>query len=176
MYSRGGLVATQTHDLPWGRDRLRCRPTALAAGPGWSAVNATRRHTYSVVDLRPPRWWRIRDEKRMEVALVVQKYGGSSGADADRIRRVAARIVEAKKQGNDVVVVVSAMGDTTDNLLDLAQQVCPAPPARPARPRSSTSPRPGCRRPSTRVGSCWSPDSRESARTPGTSPRWAAAA
>jgi aspartate kinase len=64
------------------------------------------------------------------VALVVQKYGGSSVADADRIRRVAERIVEAKKQGNDVVVVVSAMGDTTDNLLDLAQQVCPAPPAR----------------------------------------------
>jgi aspartate kinase len=64
------------------------------------------------------------------VALVVQKYGGSSVADADRIRRVAERIVETKKQGNDVVVVVSAMGDTTDNLLDLAQQVCPAPPAR----------------------------------------------
>jgi len=65
------------------------------------------------------------------VALVVQKYGGSSVADADRIRRVAERIVEnPKKQGNDVVVVVSAMGDTTDDLLDLAQQVCPAPPAR----------------------------------------------
>lgn len=64
------------------------------------------------------------------MALVVQKYGGSSVADADRIRRVAERIVETKKQGNDVVVVVSAMGDTTDDLLDLAQQVCPAPPAR----------------------------------------------
>ena len=64
------------------------------------------------------------------MALVVQKYGGSSVADADRIRRVAERIVEAKKQGNDVVVVVSAMGDTTDGLLELAQQVCPAPPAR----------------------------------------------
>lgn len=51
-------------------------------------------------------------------------------ADADRIRRVAERIVETKKQGNDVVVVVSAMGDTTDDLLDLAQQVCPVPPAR----------------------------------------------
>ncbi|SPM34107.1 Aspartokinase, partial [Mycobacterium rhizamassiliense] len=64
------------------------------------------------------------------VALVVQKYGGSSVADADRIRRVAERIVETKKQGNDVVVVVSAMGDTTDDLLDLAQQVCPVPPPR----------------------------------------------
>jgi aspartate kinase len=64
------------------------------------------------------------------VALVVQKYGGSSVATAERIRRVAERIVETKKQGNDVVVVVSAMGDTTDELLDLAQQVNPAPPAR----------------------------------------------
>lgn len=60
------------------------------------------------------------------MALVVQKYGGSSVANADRIRRVAERIVATKKQGNDVVVVVSAMGDTTDDLMDLAQQVCPA--------------------------------------------------
>src|SRR5690349_13633423 len=68
--------------------------------------------------------------KGSAVALVVQKYGGSSVSDAERIRRVAERIVETKKQGNDVVVVVSAMGDTTDDLLDLARQVCPAPPAR----------------------------------------------
>ncbi len=64
------------------------------------------------------------------MALVVQKYGGSSVSDADRIRRVAERIVETKKAGNDVVVVVSAMGDTTDDLLDLARQVNPAPPPR----------------------------------------------
>src|ERR1700758_2431838 len=64
------------------------------------------------------------------MALVVQKYGGSSVADADRIRRVAERIVETRKQGNEVVVVVSAMGDTTDDLLDLAKQVCPSPPPR----------------------------------------------
>ncbi|MGI5221925.1 aspartate kinase [Nocardia carnea] len=64
------------------------------------------------------------------MALVVQKYGGSSVASADRIRRVAERIVETKKQGHDVVVVCSAMGDTTDELLDLAEQVAPAPPAR----------------------------------------------
>ena len=64
------------------------------------------------------------------MALVVQKYGGSSVSTAERIRRVAERIVETKKAGNDVVVVVSAMGDTTDEILDLAQQVCPAPPAR----------------------------------------------
>jgi aspartate kinase len=64
------------------------------------------------------------------VALVVQKYGGSSVQDADRIRRVAERIVRTHKEGNDVVVVVSAMGDTTDELLDLAEQVSPAPPPR----------------------------------------------
>ena len=64
------------------------------------------------------------------VALVVQKYGGSSVADADCIKRVAQRIVDTKKSGNDVVVVVSAMGDTTDELIDLAQQVSPEPPAR----------------------------------------------
>ncbi|MBF6465318.1 aspartate kinase [Nocardia beijingensis] len=64
------------------------------------------------------------------MALVVQKYGGSSVATAERIRRVAERIVETKKQGHDVVVVCSAMGDTTDELLDLAQQVAPSPPAR----------------------------------------------
>jgi aspartate kinase len=64
------------------------------------------------------------------VALVVQKYGGSSVQDAERIKRVAARIVDAKKAGNDVVVVVSAMGDTTDELMELALQVAPVPPAR----------------------------------------------
>jgi aspartate kinase len=64
------------------------------------------------------------------VALVVQKYGGSSVADAERIKRVAERIVAARKAGNDVVVVVSAMGDTTDELTDLAHQISPLPPGR----------------------------------------------
>lgn len=64
------------------------------------------------------------------MALVVQKYGGSSLESAERIRNVAERIVATKKQGNDVVVVCSAMGDTTDELLDLAAQVSPVPPAR----------------------------------------------
>nr|WP_255567669.1 aspartate kinase [Corynebacterium sp. TAE3-ERU16] len=64
------------------------------------------------------------------VALIVQKYGGSSLESAERIRRVAERIVATKKQGNDVVVVCSAMGDTTDEFLDLAAQVNPVPPAR----------------------------------------------
>ncbi len=64
------------------------------------------------------------------VGLVVQKYGGSSVGTAERIKRVAERIVATRKNGHDVVVVVSAMGDTTDELMDLAQQVSPAPPAR----------------------------------------------
>jgi aspartate kinase len=64
------------------------------------------------------------------VSLVVQKYGGSSLTDADSIKRVARRIVETRKAGNEVCVVVSAMGDTTDGLLDLAQKVSPLPPAR----------------------------------------------
>jgi aspartate kinase len=64
------------------------------------------------------------------LSLVVQKYGGSSLADAESIKRVARRIVETRKNGNDVCVVVSAMGDTTDELLDLAEEVSPLPPAR----------------------------------------------
>jgi len=59
------------------------------------------------------------------VSLIVQKYGGSSVADAEGLKRVAKRIVETRKAGHEVVVVVSAMGDTTDNLLDLAEQVVP---------------------------------------------------
>ena len=62
--------------------------------------------------------------------MIVQKYGGSSVADAESVKRVARRIVDTKKAGHDVVVVVSAMGDTTDELLDLANQVSPLPPGR----------------------------------------------
>lgn len=64
------------------------------------------------------------------MGIVVQKYGGSSVADAQSIKRVAQRIVAARKAGNDVVVIVSAMGDTTDELLDLAHQVSPLPTGR----------------------------------------------
>ena len=64
------------------------------------------------------------------MSLVVQKYGGSSVADADGIKRVAQRIVATRKAGDSVVVVVSAMGDTTDELVDLATQVTPLPPGR----------------------------------------------
>lgn len=64
------------------------------------------------------------------MGIVVQKYGGSSVADAAGIKRVAQRIVNTKKAGHQVVVVVSAMGDTTDELIDLANEVSPLPPAR----------------------------------------------
>jgi aspartate kinase len=65
--------------------------------------------------------------REVGVALVVQKYGGSSVDSAERIRKVAERIVETRAGGNEVVVVVSAMGDTSDELLDLANQVSPQP-------------------------------------------------
>lgn len=64
------------------------------------------------------------------MALIVQKYGGTSVGSPDRIARVADRIVATRQGGNDVVVVVSAMGKTTDDLIDLARQVNPSPPAR----------------------------------------------
>jgi len=64
------------------------------------------------------------------VALIVQKFGGSSVATAESIKRVAKRIVETRKAGNEVVVAVSAMGDTTDELLDLAHEVTPIPAPR----------------------------------------------
>ncbi len=64
------------------------------------------------------------------MALIVQKYGGTSVADADRLKRVAHRIAETRRQGHNVIVVVSAMGSTTDDLIALADQVNPHPPAR----------------------------------------------
>lgn len=64
------------------------------------------------------------------MSQIVMKFGGSSVADAASILRVAKRIVDSKNAGNEVVVVVSAMGDTTDDLLDLAKEVSPNPPGR----------------------------------------------
>ena len=64
------------------------------------------------------------------MGLIVQKYGGSSVADAESMKRVASRIVATKKEGHQVVVVVSAMGDTTDELIDLANQITPIPSGR----------------------------------------------
>ena len=64
------------------------------------------------------------------MGLIVQKFGGSSVSDAEGIKRVARRIIDTKNQGHEVVVVVSAMGDTTDDLLDLAGQLTTDAPAR----------------------------------------------
>ena len=64
------------------------------------------------------------------MGLIVQKFGGSSVADAESIKRVAARIAASKRSGQQVVVVVSAMGDTTDELIELANQVSPMPNGR----------------------------------------------
>jgi len=64
------------------------------------------------------------------VAIVVQKFGGSSVANPERIKAVAKRVVEAKDRGDDVVVVVSALGDTTDELIALARQISERPPKR----------------------------------------------
>ena len=64
------------------------------------------------------------------MALIVQKFGGSSVADPESIKRVARRIIETKNAGNDVAVVVSAMGDTTDDLIDQALSIDSNPPAR----------------------------------------------
>lgn len=62
--------------------------------------------------------------------IIVQKYGGSSVADTDRVTHVAARAAQAKREGHDVVVVVSAMGKTTDQLLAQAREIAPEPPGR----------------------------------------------
>ncbi|MDP3766837.1 MAG: aspartate kinase, partial [Dehalococcoidia bacterium] len=64
------------------------------------------------------------------MSLIVQKYGGSSVGDAERIQNVARRIAARQRAGDRVVVVVSAMGDTTDHLLELARQISDQPEAR----------------------------------------------
>ena len=66
----------------------------------------------------------------MARSLIVQKFGGSSVANPERIKQVAQRVVQTKRQGHDVVVVVSALGDTTDELLELARQISQSPPER----------------------------------------------
>ena len=71
------------------------------------------------------------------MALIVQKFGGSSVADPESIKRVARRIIETKNAGNDVAVVVSAMGDTTDDLIDQALSIDSNPPAREMEDRKS---------------------------------------
>lgn len=62
--------------------------------------------------------------------IIVQKYGGTSVGDANKIKRVADRIIRSKEQGNNMVVIVSAMGDTTDGLVRLAKEIMPVPAGR----------------------------------------------
>ena len=62
--------------------------------------------------------------------LIVQKFGGSSLADLERLRHAAGIAAEARRRGNDLVLVVSAAGDSTDELLSLARRILPHPPAR----------------------------------------------
>ena len=97
---------------------MRCwrarRPSSRRIGTACRQRRLRARHT----EPRPPCRTPILEDHT--VGIVVQKYGGSSLADADAIKRVARRIVEVKKSGHDVVVAVSAMGDTTDDLDDLA--------------------------------------------------------
>src|SRR5207248_4037003 len=69
-------------------------------------------------------------EERQTLALVVQKFGGSSVATAERIMRAARRAIRAQQDGKQVIVVVSARGDTTDELISLAREICDQPPAR----------------------------------------------
>jgi len=64
------------------------------------------------------------------MALIVQKYGGSSAADAEKIKGIAQRLAAAKQKGDQIVVVISAMGDTTDKLISLAHQITPQPDER----------------------------------------------
>ena len=79
-------------------------------------------------------WDRLEKVKNLRhsshVGMIVQKFGGSSVADAEGMKRVAQRIVATKRAGHDVVVVVSAMGDTTDELIELANHVSPMPSGR----------------------------------------------
>jgi aspartate kinase len=99
---------------------LACVGAVGQAGPAHVKTKINRKPT----PLDSPRG------KGAGVGRVVQKYGGSSVADADSIKRVAKRIVATKRQGHDVVVVISAMGDTTDDLMELALEVSPLPPPR----------------------------------------------
>ena len=82
-----------------------------------------------LVSTRLVPWGRL-TRKDLPVPIIVQKYGGSSVADTPRIRRVAERVMRAREQGSDVVVVVSAMGHTTDDLMAMAHGLTPIPNAR----------------------------------------------
>src|ERR1019366_8317047 len=108
-----GAGSSSSRRLRWSPSQARSAPASLQA--------PARNYT----DL-----WITVTAQECRVSLIVQKYGGSSVADAESIKRVAKRIVETHEAGNQVVVVVSAMGDTTDELMHLANQVVPQPSGR----------------------------------------------
>jgi aspartate kinase len=117
-----------------GRLQLDALPVQCAAGDGldrWTAVEIEA-HVDAHGAIGRPRGSANRGSRMpgMPSPLVVQKYGGSSVADADRIRRVARRIARERAAGHDLVVVVSAMGDTTDELLGLAAAITDDPDPR----------------------------------------------
>jgi aspartate kinase len=117
LYRVSGLVLRRLGGLRLGRGRL-------IHNPQYPLEDVKTKITAALAPL---------DSRRgagAGVGRVVQKYGGSSVANADSIKRVAKRIVATKREGHDVVVVISAMGDTTDDLMELALEVSPLPPPR----------------------------------------------
>src|SRR5215510_13645582 len=99
--------------------RLAAAASALAAGRCMSRAGARTGCGACEIRLSLPR-----------VSVLVQKYGGTSVNGPDRVRAVAARVAAARAAGHAMVVVVSAMGDTTDELIELAHQVSPQPSRR----------------------------------------------
>src|SRR5208283_4976340 len=107
---RGGVPA---------QDAVRPRRPGHGLPPAWPTASNSRRGSEEPGAI-----------ERQQMPIIVQKYGGSSVADVESIGRVADRVAAAREAGNDVVVVVSAMGKTTDGLLALAEQAAARPAAK----------------------------------------------
>jgi aspartate kinase len=104
------------------KEKKRLCALALCVGIGFPILNNKMRY-WKV-------WQPWNPEENPAVALVVQKFGGTSVATAERIMRAARRAIRAKQTGNQVIVVVSARGDTTDDLIELAKEISEHPPTR----------------------------------------------
>ena len=116
-----------------GDSRCRWRRSVIGGGETWDGQYGQRRRSWGVEDHRIGDLPGPKLDGLSPCRLIVQKYGGTSVATPDRIRTVAERVARARKDGSDVMVVVSAMGDTTDELLELALQVSPRPTGARAR-------------------------------------------
>ena len=128
-----GIADSRFHGSPCRSGRLVLR--RLLGGIRLGCGRLSHNHQYPLGHVRTKisrssQTTRLAAWDRSRVGRVVQKYGGSSVADAESIKRVAKRIVATKQLGHDVVVVISAMGDTTDELMGLALEVSPLPPPR----------------------------------------------